>query len=125
MSVDWDSVTRAEVELEVFSGRPNPVWSLSGTEKSRLAELLSGLPSGEIRELPEPLGYRGFAVTLTHADARVTQIRVYKGEVRVEAGGAATALADPERTLERWLSTTGSRLDPSLREMVLNEFQND
>ncbi len=125
MSVDWDSVTRAEVELDVFSGRPNPVWSLSESEKSRLLELLSRLPSGEVRELPEPLGYRGFAVTLTHADARVTEIRVYKGEVQVEAAGAVTALADPGRTLERWLSTTGSRLDPGLREMVLNELQND
>jgi hypothetical protein len=64
-------------------------------------------------------------VTLTHVDARVTEIRVYKGEVRVETGGAVTALADPGRTLERWLSTTGSRLDPGLREMVLNELQND
>lgn len=125
MSVDWDSVTRAEVELDVFSGRPNPAWSLSGAEKSHLVELLSGLPSGEVRELPEPLGYRGFAVTLTHADARVTEIRVYKGAVRMEAGGAVTALSDPGRTLERWLSTTGSRLDPGLREMVLNELQND
>jgi hypothetical protein len=124
-SVDWDSVTRAEVELDIFSGRPNPAWSLSEAERSRLEEILSGLPGGEDRELPEPLGYRGFAATLTHTDARVTRIRVYKGVVRVEARGEMTALADPGRTLERWLATTGSRLDPGIREMILNELQND
>jgi hypothetical protein len=42
----------------------------------------------------------------------------------VAGGGVVTALADPGRTLERWLVTTGSRLEPELRTLVLNELQN-
>lgn len=118
------AVVRVEVELNIFSGRPDPVWSLSETERNRLEEILSGLSPGEVRELPEPLGYRGFTLRLTHADERVTEVRVYKGVVRMADGEAVTALADPGRTLERWLVTTGSRLEPQLRTLVLNELQN-
>jgi hypothetical protein len=124
MSEMTDSVVRVEVELNVFSGRPDPVWTLSEAERGRLEELLSGLSPGDVRELPEPLGYRGFTLKLTHVDGRVTEVRVYKGAARVKDGEAVTALADPGRTLERWLVTTGSRLEPELRTLVLNELQN-
>src|SRR5688572_17801214 len=51
------------VELDAFSGRPNPEWTLSSAEAAELAALLRGLPALSDSTPPEaPLGYRGFWV---------------------------------------------------------------
>jgi hypothetical protein len=49
------------VELDVFSGRPNPRWTLSGPS---LADVIRHLPEGARAEAAEPahLGYRGFVL---------------------------------------------------------------
>jgi hypothetical protein len=49
------------VELDVFSGRPNPRWTLAG---ARLADVIRHLPEGAQVEAAEPthLGYRGFVL---------------------------------------------------------------
>ncbi len=67
------------VELDVFSGRPNPRWELTEQERQRVEKLLSGPP-----EEADPgtgakagLGYRGFVLT--------------EGARRIRAG-AGTAL---------------------------------
>jgi hypothetical protein len=61
-----------EVELDVFSGMPNPAWLLSRRQESALAELLSAEP-GQISPVTTPgepfgLGYRGFIVRQIKSD---------------------------------------------------------
>lgn len=50
-----------EVELDAFSGRPNPVWTVTADEAAALRALLatSGAP---VPAPAEGLGYRGFVL---------------------------------------------------------------
>lgn len=50
------------VELDVFSGRPNPRWRLDANDQAWLRARLATLaPSAEALAPPPDLGYRGFA----------------------------------------------------------------
>jgi hypothetical protein len=90
-----------EVELDVFSGRPNPRWTLDPLSSVELSRLLSGR-SGDAA--PERLGYRGFLVHLTDDDSDT--VRVYG-----------------EPALERWLLETGrAHLAPELAAHVLAQL---
>jgi hypothetical protein len=92
------------VELDVFSGRPNPAWDLSPDEEAELARLIAGLPPSR-RSLDEGgLGYRGFVIrATTGAEARMPdEVRVHHGVVRVSEGGRVRNHEDTHG-LERWL----------------------
>ncbi len=95
------------VELDLFSGRPNPRWRLDPGDAEEFRALTAGLPpAGPVAQPPSPgLGYRGF--TVTDAD-RV--IHVFAG--RVTEG--TTSRTDRDRSLEHWLLT---RLPSSLRDL--------
>lgn len=107
----------AEVELDIFSGRPNPTWKLSGEETSQLLSLLGNLPSTDARRQEPGLGYRGFVVSFRESTARI-----YGGTVERSAGESSEFFADKNRALERWLlKASGSRLSPDLYEIVAKE----
>jgi hypothetical protein len=113
----------AEVELDVFSGRPNPTWKLSGEETSQFLGLLRELPSTEPGWFDAGLGYRGFAVSLQDPQGRETRVQIYKGIVKRSVGESMEYFADKDRKLERWVLRTGSsRLSPDLYEMVAKEL---
>jgi len=83
------------VELDVFSGRPNPTWHLDQSRARELGEQHRRL-AATAEQPPEPpgLGYRGFMYRLDGA------------AWRARAGFVTTAertLADPPRTIERLL----------------------
>ena len=83
------------VELDAFSGRPNPRWELDDESAATLRRLMSRL-SVATETPPEPpgLGYRGFVFA---CDAGRT--RAYKGYViRPDI-----VLADPSSSVERFL----------------------
>ena len=62
-----------EIELDIFSGRPNPTWTLSGEAAERLWSLLKGLEPAPPEEPPD-LGYRGFLLL-----APPQTVRAYSG----------------------------------------------
>jgi hypothetical protein len=92
----------ADVELDVFSGRPNPHWT---TAADQIAPLL---PGADVRLLTSPaeppgLGYRGFLLTIASAETGIpTVFRIYSGVVSVSAGDERTSFVD-EKGLEAWL----------------------
>jgi hypothetical protein len=51
-----------EVELDIFSGNPNPVWILAGADGLLFLKKLAMLPQSSAEELDDNLGYRGFVV---------------------------------------------------------------
>jgi hypothetical protein len=79
---------KISVELDVFSGRPNPSWELDPSESRELLKQLSPLPEADKNkaEFNDGLGYRGFIITIVEAD-KTNSIpaiyRVYKGSVLV------------------------------------------
>lgn len=58
------------VELDVFSGRPNPVWALTTEESTALMKQLSALPLADKNKkvMHDGLGYRGFILSLSSTD---------------------------------------------------------
>jgi hypothetical protein len=91
-----------QATLDIFSGRPNPTWTLSATEAQELRNHISALSTSlpNAAEVPD-LGYRGVRVALSS-----TEVTVGHGSVAVETGGKTTNFADAGRQLERWLLHT-------------------
>jgi len=83
------------VELDVFSGRPNPRWELDEQRFQELRQLESRLiPARQAAPEPPGLGYRGFV----YSDAS-GEVRAYRGYVKTPR----TVLADPSLSVEKYL----------------------
>jgi hypothetical protein len=102
------------LELDIFSGRPNPVWQLSAADAALFEQKLAALPVTTPGQLANPLGYRGFIVKL--GESTVT---VQNGAVLLDRAGQVAGHKDPGRALERWLLDTGKPfLDEDLFKLV-------
>jgi hypothetical protein len=114
---------RVDVELDIFSGMPNPTWTLTNDEAESFVKQLSALPQTSAREVTGNLGYRGFIVSMTEGtDERV--IRVQNGAVHVCKGKTTVYADDTGRKLERWLLDTGkAHLNDELFHLVEREFR--
>jgi hypothetical protein len=105
-----------DVEVDLYSGRPNPHFHLDSATAGELMRRLAGLPP-----LPGPaatregLGYRGLCIT-PDVTGPVAEIVVSGGVVVVrDRDGSTRFLADPGRALERWLVEAGTAsLDPDV-----------
>jgi len=76
------------VELNVYSGRPNPAWELSENERAELVARLKDLPVADAAISDAGLGYRGFVILkLGRTGELPRRIRVYGGIVAMENGG--------------------------------------
>lgn len=97
---------RADVELDIYSGRANPTWRLTNAEAESLLKRLTTLPRTGPKELRGHLGYRGFVVRLAH-ESTDQLIRVQSGTVHITQGESNFHAGDEQRELERWLFHTG------------------
>jgi hypothetical protein len=75
---------KISIELDVFSGRPNPSWELNPSESGELLKELSPLPEVDKNkaEFFDGLGYRGFIISVQAADKATSSpaiYRIYKG----------------------------------------------
>ncbi len=100
-----------EVELDIFSGNPNPVWILSGADGVLFLKKLAMLPRASARELHDNLGYRGFIVKVTNETGE-SLVRIQNGTVQLSQNGINVYYNDQNRHLERWLLNSGK---PTLR----------
>jgi len=94
-----------QVELDIFSGRPNPVWELTAPQATEFMARFQMLQS--IEKPPSGangLGYRGFVVRPAAGVLNgFDEVRVYRGVAVAREGNRAKAFTDPERVLERQL----------------------
>lgn len=97
---------RVEVELDIFSGMPNPTWVLTDADADSFVKLLAAVPPGPATELSGNLGYRGFIVQVTQG-AATHSIHVQAGTVQISKGATKAHAKDVNRELERWLLRTG------------------
>jgi hypothetical protein len=77
---------KISIELDVFSGRPNPSWELNPSESGELFKQLSLLPEADKKraEFFDGLGYRGFVITVQEADHAGSSpdiYRVFRGNI--------------------------------------------
>ena len=78
-----------EVELDAFSGRPNPKWTLGPEKASGLLTKISSLTETATAAHPPDLGFRGFVLRTGDRS-----IRVFGGGITIEEGGAARTYRD-------------------------------
>ena len=94
-----------QVELDAFSGQPNPRWELTADESAEfLAQFQKLNRASSSGTAFEGLGYRGFLVTGSVESLRgYDTVKLYGGKVIAQAGDRAESFEDPDRRLERWL----------------------
>ncbi|MBS1806705.1 MAG: hypothetical protein JST84_00770 [Acidobacteria bacterium] len=91
------------VELDVYSGQPNPSWELAASDVAAVASRLTGLPRLTSSPAEPGLGYRG--VVLLNPQGQVglpLEIRVYNGTVTVREASGLSHYQDT-KGLEEWL----------------------
>ena len=113
----------ATVELDVYSGRPNPSWSLSPADAEYLSDALStASPLASTRKLSMPLGYRGVLVTIER-DLTTRSFRIVDGVIEASGAGGETQLTDPNRSLERWLLRSAApHIDAELYSSLMRQL---
>lgn len=108
-------------ELDVFSGRPNPIWNLSEAQCAEIEQHIDQLPetAGESLQSPPGLGYRGLIIHYENQQGVRDSIRIYRGISQSEQ----LQLQDPDRKLEKWLLNTGQDLvDSNMQEYLQTEL---
>lgn len=113
------------VELDVYSGRPNPAWNLTAEQGEEFLKLLRSLPKTSGGAVRQGLGYRGVIVT---ADGgKVTgynSIIVSDGIVLGNTDTGEEIFLDANRALERWLFNTGKGfIEKDTYTMIENELR--
>lgn len=114
-----------QVEVDVYSGRPNPHWELTLQEAEELISRFRGLPQYQgVRRVNEGLGYRGLIVTKPSALIEGYQeILISNGLVVARKNGQSQQFTDQNRNLEKWVLQTGKgRLDQPLYEYINSQF---
>jgi hypothetical protein len=107
-------MTPVTVEIDIFSGMPNPDWTLSAADAAMFLSKLSGLQQTVARPQSANLGYRGLVVRMPQEAGR--RIYIQNGVIESSDGTSSTFFLDPQRSLERWLIGTGRKF---LRHTVL------
>ena len=106
---------KVTVEVDVFSGRPNPAWTMSPSDARATVRMLNQLPGGAPGVVEDRLGYRGTIIRTKNAEWRLFRGRAF------EVGKRVWRL-DVDRRMERVALTSGkSFLDMATYKMVLEE----
>ena len=122
---DSPVAAQARVDVDIFSGRPNPAYLLSEADTKEVAQMLGSLEETPADHFSDPLGYRGFQLQLpgSQADEGI-QVRVFGGLVRYDTRATTQYFLDPERKVERWLVASAEpHLPPGVYEAIPSELR--
>ncbi|MBC8115261.1 MAG: hypothetical protein H7062_12830 [Candidatus Saccharimonas sp.] len=109
------------VTLNIYSGRPNPVWTLEDDQAEELMKLLS--EGGEPTNLKSsaglvPLGYRGFHVTSTAASP-FGALSLHAHDGIIDPGPTELNLISGKRAVESFLlETAGAAIDKDVKKHI-------
>jgi photosystem II stability/assembly factor-like uncharacterized protein len=96
------------VTLGIYSGRPDPAWTLTVDEAAAVDAALAALPDGTGTPPVGGLGYHGFSITRSGSTSVA-----YRGAVAPPGDGPRAMKADPTRSIERCLlETSRSHVTP-------------
>jgi hypothetical protein len=115
-----------QVELDAFSGRPNPQWVLTPQEASSLVTLLQKLPKSQVQSsINQGLGYRGIIVRDNDQGVGgYDEIAISNGVVIAKRGNKSEQFTDKDRALEQWLLQTGrEEVDKNLYQQISVQIQ--
>ena len=104
---------RAQVEIDVFSGRPNPMWELRRTDLTALLRLLEKARKVKTAAgAADGLGFRGFKVSFT---TRGTQRELHVKGNFVSDG--PKRFSDDHKTIEKFLL---AKMPPELHDQLVD-----
>lgn len=118
------NVERATVTLQIYSGRENPKWNLTGKQANELLALLDNLSESQPIVFHGGLGYTGFRVAWDENGTKTTrEIIAYRGQLLYRNDNSTKYFTDPQRSLERFLLKTGdSTLDAQHAKRIEQEI---
>ncbi len=115
------------VTLNVFSGRPNPVWTLDDDQSAELMRLISqgGTPTNLKSSAGiVGLGYRGFQVTSSQTSS-VGPMSLHVHDGVLDSGPTELNLISERKTIESFLlETGGNAINAAVREHVIGSLSN-
>lgn len=122
-TLDMTHLPHNVVEMDIFSGQPNPTWSLSDPELTTFITAVNDLPVVQPVLAPEHLGYRGFNVHLDQGGNKTTY-HIYNGFIRISSSNEISFRRDYTNTIElRLLETGRPYISSEIYEMVRNTIQ--
>ena len=107
---------RVNVELDVFSGRPNPTWELDDRSGSELLARIERLPRTTSRTTSASLGYRGWILSdLPNASHRLA----VRGDTIEPEPFTGYVLLDRHREIEGELVRRfAPQVEPTVRRLL-------
>jgi hypothetical protein len=116
--------SNAIVTLDLYSGRSNPTWSLSGAVVTELLRRLQSLEASEVGPSRfDGLGYRVVRAELRGEAKTEALVSASRGVVTVEQAGERFRFADTGRQFELWLVNTGTgEIPPEVLQYVTGEI---
>lgn len=97
------------VTLQVFSGRPNPVWELTENQVKELSDRLASIDKTTLMKPPGiigGLGYRGFTIEAVREKYLEPEMYIHGGIIDFARFDLNLSTDTPE--LEQWLLSTGA-----------------
>jgi hypothetical protein len=95
------------VTVGLYSGRPDPSWTLTGVQVATLVGQLASLPVAVGSAPQGGLGYHGFSIVVQRAGQPDETLVAFRGAVTNPSDPPATYRADPQRAVESALLETG------------------
>lgn len=99
--VDVEAGTRVQVVLGLYSGVPDPAWTLTTEQANELAAALAALTRVSESAPAGGLGYHGFTIVTPDGT-----LLAFAGNVLSADSDPPYVLDDPDRTIERLLLAT-------------------
>jgi len=112
------------VTLDVYSGRPNPTWSMAEGMTVEFLRRLHALDGSKAapREF-ENLGYRAVSAEFQDETKGAIVVKASRGIVTVDRAGQRFHYLDAGRQFELWLVNTGTtHLTPDILRYVTGEI---
>ena len=115
-----------QIELDAFSGRPNPNWRLTADQVVEFLKKFHALKAAPgVHSAPNNLGYRGFVVTANDETVGgYDELRVYHGLVFASRGDRTETFIDSERSMEHSLfDSSQDHVPESILQYIQSEIQ--
>lgn len=113
-----------DVEVDIFSGQPNPIFSLTEIEAEELGGLIANLPESDASfpSIENRLGFRGFILHDLRVGSFNATVRVIDDMVLLsDEQGNKTYLYDAEQIIfDRLLIISGTHLSTDLQDIISN-----
>lgn len=95
------------VTLGIYSGRPDPSWTLTDVQVAALVGRLASLPATTGSAPHGGLGYQGFSIVVRQPGQPDQTLVAFRGAVTGPGDAPGTYRGDPQRTVESALLETG------------------